>query len=1460
MKRVINLFALITLGLILVACAKTTYTVTFESNGGTEITEVKVEKDKLLNKPDDPTRPGFVFGGWYKDSDLTDRFIFETDKITENTTLYAMWAVSDIALVNQVYDWLSLGDLTGLTNQSPRIIFPATRDSVSITWAIDKTDYIKANGLINQPEHEVGDQVVTLTATLTKNDASRTKTFTATVLALPSLSETTPLISEDFKGYTDGNIIGQSGLWAPVSAKSGNSQFTVVSTQSLEIPKGSKALKIEAFSELQIEAPITHSYDLVVFEVDLMQSSSSNASAINIQSSSSSPVVAFGLDGANLFYRTDNGTLMKTEIEVNKWYTLRVEVDLVNKTIEAFYYEDGQLVSLSMGKVTYTGSTPLQSLFIRSGSSNTEFLRQPAYISNLVANRIEALPRPVEVKKLGHVTDLRETVSIEEGSTFSLDTPKIHNYYGMRDLLVLDTDYTLTVTNPVDTAVAGDYDVVYTFTNKHNALDVKSVTQTVTVYSKAQPNVINSVVSSEANYLVQESDITITLVQPLGKLYYLLSNSETADALQIKAGESVDVITQTVTLTDLSVEGFEYIHVIVELNGDSNIINHQILKEAVIEINTAEAFASVFSVTATEIKENYALTADIDLTGITWADGNTSLKGKFYGNGHKISNLTMTKTGDKYGGLFARINGGMVRDLVLDNIHVTSNDRGGILVGRVENTSSVIENIVITNSSITAANSNGVGGVIGLVSKETRLSNVSIMDSIVTASGVKNVGAVVGRVDGGELIATDIFVLGVTVKSTVLDALDIAAGGLVGYVRDSNASIVTANRIVIVDTTIEAQIGGALIGYIKSTDTLKPTVTVTNAYLDVSFNHETKVSTGLIGRVNNETDKISTTSIFGVIENQVTHAQTQAFTNTTTPTNLEWWTTNLSEFTSSNLWTIDQNFVFVLNNYLENSLPLIDVTVIYNIEEPNEVVSIRQGKPFDFVAPSIGGYVFKGFFLDENLTVALPLDYVVEAADTIYAKYETAPASVVSFITNIPEVLVDNQAVNYGGLATKPVVANQMIGEFLMEAQSWTLDGEPFDFSTPILENVELVAVWTKVKYTVKFTGGEDVVVEYGDKVDRPLEDPTHYFAEVLFAEWRKDGVAYDFESAVTSNITLVPHFSAPTGDIKISTPEMFHHMATVESTYSYVLENNLDFTGFEWTYVNTSFKGSLDGKGYEISNLTLIGTTYSAVFPRANGAVISNLVLDNVSVTGTGRAGILVGRIENNETTIQNIVIKNSSVTGNESNGVGGLVGQISKSSSLFNIVISETNIHNALNNVGGLVGRLDSGAVVIADDIFISGVSVKSDGTGTSDVGASALVGYVANAADTVFSGVRVVVVDTVVDGNVTAAFVGYNRYPGTADLMDAYFEVTFVNNERSGLIGYNRDQTVVLDQSSIFGSFTNNTHHSNALALTNEAVPTDATWWETNLNNIFTSDLYIISSNGEITRDVLVDNLVY
>ena len=70
------------------------YTITFESNGGSEISPITQDYGTIVTAPEKPAKAGYGFGGWYEDETLSSTpFVFTEDTtITDrNITLYAKW-------------------------------------------------------------------------------------------------------------------------------------------------------------------------------------------------------------------------------------------------------------------------------------------------------------------------------------------------------------------------------------------------------------------------------------------------------------------------------------------------------------------------------------------------------------------------------------------------------------------------------------------------------------------------------------------------------------------------------------------------------------------------------------------------------------------------------------------------------------------------------------------------------------------------------------------------------------------------------------------------------------------------------------------------------------------------------------------------------------------------------------------------------------------------------------------------------------------------------------------------------------------------------------------------------------------------------------------------------------------------------------------------------------------------
>ena len=68
------------------------WTVTFDTDGGTPEPESQIRANLPATKPDDPTKEGFDFGGWYTDAAFTTEYKFtESEKVTQDMPLYAKW-------------------------------------------------------------------------------------------------------------------------------------------------------------------------------------------------------------------------------------------------------------------------------------------------------------------------------------------------------------------------------------------------------------------------------------------------------------------------------------------------------------------------------------------------------------------------------------------------------------------------------------------------------------------------------------------------------------------------------------------------------------------------------------------------------------------------------------------------------------------------------------------------------------------------------------------------------------------------------------------------------------------------------------------------------------------------------------------------------------------------------------------------------------------------------------------------------------------------------------------------------------------------------------------------------------------------------------------------------------------------------------------------------------------------
>ncbi len=114
-----------------------TYTVSFNSNGGSAVSSQTVIWNRTAYRPTTPTKDGHTFTGWYSDSALTKAYDFST-AVTGNMTLYAGWKQITYTVTFIINGWYNTAEQT--VTWGSKVVKPAdpTREGYTFTgWYSD---------------------------------------------------------------------------------------------------------------------------------------------------------------------------------------------------------------------------------------------------------------------------------------------------------------------------------------------------------------------------------------------------------------------------------------------------------------------------------------------------------------------------------------------------------------------------------------------------------------------------------------------------------------------------------------------------------------------------------------------------------------------------------------------------------------------------------------------------------------------------------------------------------------------------------------------------------------------------------------------------------------------------------------------------------------------------------------------------------------------------------------------------------------------------------------------------------------------------------------------------------------------------------------------------------------------------------------------------------------------------
>lgn len=218
-----------------------------------------------------------------------------------------------------------------------------------------------------------------------------------------------------------------------------------------------------------------------------------------------------------------------------------------------------------------------------------------------------------------------------------------------------------------------------------------------------------------------------------------------------------------------------------------------------------------------------------------------------------------------------------------------------------------------------------------------------------------------------------------------------------------------------------------------------------------------------------------------------------------------------------------------------------DYTYTYSISQLKQVTAKADGQPVNGFDPTVSGE----YTVPEDAKVTL--DGLPEGWDVKHDKGTltwtlTSPDGSITVtytftVQDAPAVEQHTVTFDYAhdGKTTsvktddgKPVGQPKDPAREGYEFTGWMLDGEPYDFNSPVTKDLTLTAGWKAVTpkpetHTVTFDTGEGSptptqTVESGKTVTTP-KDPTRQGYE--FAGWTLDGEPYDFGTPVTRDLTL---------------------------------------------------------------------------------------------------------------------------------------------------------------------------------------------------------------------------------------------------------------------------------------------------------------------------------------------------
>ena len=744
-------------------------------------------------------------------------------------------------------------------------------------------------------------------------------------------------------------------------------------------------------------------------------------------------------------------------------------------------------------------------------------------------------------------------------------------------------------------------------------------------------------------------------------------------------------------------------------------------------------------------------------------------------NSAKISNIELSLAQiNAKGSYTAVLAGQIVGNTVISNVTISNSTvtageiYSGILAGSIDFGSVMISDVTVSDCNIGSI-ANYVGSIAGHITSGGTVSNITVNKS--SLSGAEFVGGVVGLADGSVKLS-DVQVNGVSVKA-VSEASGIAAGrkqASISNVTVENTEITTVSAAApfiaggiassfgsnietgkVSNVTVKAGIASAIVGKSVADHKLKITnIDVNRAKIVAELAnsvaagalavHNTNSSV-IISNVNidSETEISSASIAAGVLGNINGKESILVSSNITSFAKVEVMASADAVAAAGLVGCVHSSSV---NNIFMDNMKILG-TVSSNASAGGLIGIVKGTNDYEGDSPIIRNSICSVQIVTDNANEncgvvigsvdnhdIINSDNVDKALNNIVISTYFADVPAFGASTDIASKAIIDMDKPNGSPITASVGELKTTDETEVTVSNLPkVKGYSFDSSMGwISEAAERITVVSSSENSLVLKANHmadiSIVGYYVLASDINVRIPIHFAMKSdvrtpLAGEGTNESPylvknAYDLESVAYYN-SLGKYF-ALAEDINF-TDKDFEFGGGF-----YNVGNGMITIGSAESGFNGTFTGLYNGKVHSVNGLKISGNTFGGIFGAIDGAVITDLIINNASVVGNNYAGIVVGNAK--DSLIENITINNSSVATSDFGGIsGGIVGN-AENVTIKNIKINNSSVSTSLlatsatiENVGGIAGVL-SGRVenAVMNGIKLESTSIVGGAVGTA------------------------------------------------------------------------------------------------------------------------------------------------